>query len=53
MKDMALSDQNWAADNSPQIHIDSVALLKGTDCIAQPIKTFTAGAKKDMHRFNI
>lgn len=43
---------NWAADNSSQICIDSIAVLKGTDCIAQPIKTINAGAKKDMHRFN-
>lgn len=53
MKDMALSDQNLATDNSPQICIDSVAVLKGADCMAQPIKTFNAGAKKDMHRFNM
>lgn len=51
MKDMALLDQNWAADNSPGICIDSLAVLKGTDCMAQPIKTLDAGAKKDI-KFN-
>lgn len=52
MKDMALLDQNGAADNIPGICIDGLAVLKGTDCMAQPVKTLDAEAKKDMHRFN-
>lgn len=52
MKDTALLDQNWAADNFPGIRIDSLAVLKGTDCMAQPIKTLDAGAKEDLHGFN-
>ena len=45
MKDTALLDQTWAADSSPRICIDSLAVLKATDCMAQPIKTLDAGAK--------
>lgn len=52
MKDMALLDQNWAADTSLRICIDSLAVLKGTDCMEQLIKTLDAEAKKNMHRFN-
>lgn len=52
MKDMALLDQNWAADSSPGICIDSLAVLKGAGYTAQCIKTLDAGAKKGMHRFN-
>lgn len=49
---MALLDQNCAADNSPGKGFDSLALLKGTDCMTQPIKTLDAGAKKDMYGYN-
>lgn len=52
MKDVALLDQNWATDNSPGICIDSLAVLEGTDYIAQPIKTLDAGAEKDTYKFN-